>query len=473
MPNFNILSQRYATKEMNDIFSEIGKIRFERKFWIAVLKTQKLLGLDIPDEAIIAYEKAKEYIDLELIKQIELSRRHDVKARIEAFNIASGDYELIHMGMTSRDLTDNVEQMQIKMASQLIFGKYVAILKKFIERARLYDSIIFTARTHRQPAQLTLLGRRFAMWAEELLNALVDFEDFLQKYPLRGIKGPIGTQFDALSLLGDKKKVPVMERKIAEHLGFEKVIDAPGQVYSRSLDYKMASHLSLLSSACENFAKSIRLMSGHGLVTEGFVKGQVGSSAMPHKMNTRSSERISGFCQLLKMYSDGASRLSGDQWEEGDVSCSVVRRVIIPDVFYVSDGLTETTLTVLNEMGIYQNSIDREVETYLPFLVTTELLSEATKKGIGREKAHDIIKKYAVEGAKELRETDIEETDFIYRLGDDPEFPLDKDELLKILREKRRFIGNAKEQINSIVKKSKKLINKYSTEASYEPKPIL
>ena len=473
MPNINVLSLRYATKEMNDIFSEIGKIRFERKFWIAVLKTQKLLGLDIPDKAIIAYEKAKENIDLDLIKQIELERRHDVKARIEAFNIVSGEYELIHMGMTSRDLTDNVEQMQIRMASQLIFGKYVAILKKFIERARLYDSIIFTARTHRQPAQLTLLGRRFAMWAEELLNALVDFEDFILKYPLRGIKGPIGTQFDALSLLGDKKKVHVMERKIAEHLGFEKIIDAPGQVYSRSLDYKMASHLSLLSSACENFAKSIRLMSGHRLVTEGFVKGQVGSSSMPHKMNTRSSERISGFCQLLKMYSDGASRISGDQWEEGDVSCSVVRRVIIPDMFYVSDGLTETTLTVLNEMGIYQNSIDKEVDTYLPFLVTTKLLSEATKRGIGREKAHGIIKKYAVEGAKTLRETDVEETDFIHRLGDDPEFPLDKDEILKILEEKTRFIGNAKEQIDRIVKKSQKLIKKYSTEASYEPKRIL
>ena len=473
MPNPNVLSQRYATDEMNAIFSEKGRILLERDLWIAVLKAQKDLGLNIPDEAIEAYENAKTDIDLDLIKKIERETRHDVKAKIAAFNKAAGGYELIHRGMTSRDLTDNVEQMQVKKASKLIFGKYVSILRHFVDKAREYNSIILTARTHHQPAQPTLLGRRFAMWAEELYEALIDFERFIENYPLRGIKGPVGTQSDMLTLLGSAKKVSELERRIAEHLGFKKVLDAPGQVYPRSLDYRLASHLTALAAACENFAKGMRLMSGYELVTEGFKEGQVGSSAMPHKMNTRSSERICGFCELLKMYADGASRLSGDQWEEGDVSCSVVRRVIIPDMFYASDGLCETVLTVLNEMGVYPKVIAAEVERYLPFLSTAELLDAATKKGMGREEAHSLIRKYAVKEALRMRETGDFENRLPELLGDDERFPLSKDEIEQILKDKMHFVGRAKEQIQAAAEKAEKLISRYPSEAAYEPKPIL
>ncbi|MCK4520964.1 MAG: adenylosuccinate lyase, partial [Nanoarchaeota archaeon] len=374
MSNQNILSERYAAKPINDIFSERGKSIAERELWIAVMKSQKELGVDIPSEAIEKYEKAKDDIDLELIKSIETTTKHDVKAKIEAFVKAAGAGEHIHKGMTSRDLTDNVEQMQIKKASGIIFGKYVSVLRHMVDKAKEYKNIILTARTHHQAAQPTLLGRRFSMWAEELLSHLNGFESFTETYPLRGIKGPVGTQFDMLTLLGDDKKVAKLEKRVAEELGFKKVLDSTGQMYPRSLDYALVSNLALLSSACENFAKGIRLMSGYELVTEGFKEGQVGSSAMPHKMNTRSSERICSFSELLKMYADGASRLSGDQWEEGDVSCSALRRVIIPDSFYTSDGLCETTLTVLNNMGAYPAVIDKETDKYLPFLATTEIL---------------------------------------------------------------------------------------------------
>ena len=472
MPNLSVLSERYATDEINDIFSERGKILLERELWIAVLKAQRDSGLNIPAEAIDAYERAKENIDLNAIKEIEKKTRHDVKARIEAFNKVAG-YELIHLGMTSRDLTDNVEQMQIRKASKIIFGKYVSVLRHLVEKAQSYDSIVLTAETHHQAAQLTLLGRRFAMWAEELHEHLVDFERVIEDYPLRGIKGPVGTQFDMLVLLGSKEKVNRLESKIAEHLGFRIVMDAPGQIYPRSLDFEFISHLALLSAACENFANEMRLMSGQGFVTEGFKEGQVGSSSMPHKMNTRSSERICGFCNLLKMYADGASRLSGNQWEEGDVSDSVVRRVIIQDAIYVSDGLCETILTVLNEMKVYPAVIDAEVDKYLPLLATTELLDAAIKKGMSREKAYELIKKYAIKEVLRMRETWSSENNLAKLLGSDSESPLKEDEIRRMLEDRMHFVGNAREQIYSVKEKASGLIGKYPAEASYEPKPIL
>jgi adenylosuccinate lyase len=469
MPNINVLSQRYATDEVNDIFSEEGKVLLERALWIAVLKAQRDLGMGIPDKVITGYEQAKANVDLQEIKRIEKRTRHDVKAKIEAFNIAAGGYEFIHRGLTSRDVTDNVEQMQIKQAMQIIFGKYVSILRHFAEKAKEYDAIILTARTHHQAAQPTLLGRRFVMWAEELYRATIDFEAFLMDYPLRGIKGPVGTQLDMLNLL----KVRELEEKIAHYLEFQVVLDAPGQVYPRSLDLKLASHLVMLSSACENFAKGMRLMSGYELVTEGFKEGQVGSSAMPHKMNTRSSERVCGFSELLKMYMNGASRIAGDQWEEGDVSCSVMRRVIIPDMFYVSDGLCETMLTILNEMGIYSKTINAEVEKYLPFLATTELLSAAVQRGLGREQAHELLKNYAITEALNMRATGRSENRFLAELGESSEFPLTEAEIQTICNDRSRFIGNASQQILTVINKIHTLIAKYPDEAAYEPTAIL
>lgn len=475
MTNSNILSERYAGTEINSLFSEKGRILAERELWISVMKAQKKLGLNIPDEAIAKYEGAKENIDLLKIKEIEKTTKHDVKAKIEAFVEAAGAEEHIHKGMTSRDLTDNVDQLIVKKASKIIFGKYVSILKNLLEKSDEYKSIILTARTHHQPAQATLLGRRFSMWAEELRLGLTNLESTIEKYPLRGIKGPVGTQFDMLTLLKDKSKVDELESLIAQELEFNHILKSPGQVYPRSLDYNILSSLSNISSACENFAKGMRLMSGYELMTEGFKKGQVGSSAMPHKMNTRSSERICSLAELLKMYADGASRLSGDQWEEGDVSCSVIRRVILPDAFYTSDGLCETTLNVLSNMGAYPEVISKETDKYLPFLATTEILMTAINAGIGRETAHEIIKTYAVEEALKMKEGAYEPK-LIEKLSEDPIFikhNITKKDLENITSNKSHFIGNAYEQIAKVTEDSLPLLNKYSKEAEYKPGDIL
>jgi len=476
MANPNLLSERYATAPINALFFERGKTRAERELWIAVMKAQRELGVAIPAEEIAKFEAARESIDLDRIRSIERTTRHDVKAKIEAFVEAAGAAEHIHKGMTSRDLTDNVEQMQIRKAGQIVLGKGVSILRHLTDRSRAYQDVILTARTHHQPAQPTLLGRRFAMWAEELIGPLTAFERFLADYPLRGLKGPVGTQFDLLALLGSPEKVDELERRVARELGFSAVLDAPGQVYPRSLDFELVARLVSLASPCENFAKGMRLMSGYELVTEGFKEGQVGSSAMPHKMNTRSSERICGFAELLKMYADGASRLAGDQWEEGDVSCSVMRRVIIPDAFYTLDGLCETVLTVLNDLGAYPAVIRHETERYLPFLATTEMLSLAVKSGVGRETAHAIIKKHAVAEALRLRQTGDSDNRLVDWVSADPVFQaagLQAASFRAILSEMTHFVGRAQSQIEAVASKADAWVRKYPAEAAYEPGGIL
>jgi adenylosuccinate lyase len=304
---------------------------------------------------------------------------------------------------------------------------------------------------------------------------LANFETFIKNYPLRGIKGPVGTQFDMLELLGSMEKVKQLEKRVAEMLGFSKILDAPGQVYFRSLDYDLACRLSCLSTACGSFATTMRLMAGYELVTEGFIEGQVGSTAMPHKMNTRSSERICSFVEEMKSYVDATSRIAGNQWEEGDVFCSALRRVNIPDVFYASDGLCETVLTVLNEMGAYPIIISNEVDRYLPFMASTEILGIATEAGMGREEAHAIIKKYAVEEALKMRKEG-KPPELAKRLAEDPAFKeknITKERIEGILKDKEHFIGNARNQIIAVNEKAKIVIEKYKSESKYEPEEIL
>ncbi|MBS3144125.1 adenylosuccinate lyase [Candidatus Woesearchaeota archaeon] len=476
MVNTNVLSRRYATEPINVIFSEQGTIIAERDLWIAVMKAQRELGVDISAETIAKFEAAKHSIDLARILEIEKKTRHDVKARIQAFVEAAQAPEQIHLGMTSRDATDNVEQMQNKRAGKFILGKYVSVLRHLVDKSEQYAPIFLTARTHHQAAQLTSLGRRMSMWAEELYTHMHSFEHFLQGYPLRGIKGPVGTQFDMLTLLGSKEKVQKLEQRVAEQLGFTTVLDAPGQVYPRSLDYALVSHLAALGSAPQNFAIGMRLMAGYELVTEGFQEGQVGSTAMPHKMNTPGSERIWSLGELLKMYGDGASRLSGAQWEEGDVSCSALRRVVLPDAFYTSDGLCETTLTVLNKMGAYPRVIQKEIEHYLSFLATTEILTMAVKAGIGREQAHAVIKQHAVAEALAMREEG-KEPALAARLATDPLFQannITQASIEQLLQDTTHFIGNARDQIDRVrTKAHKHFFEPYAAEARYEPGKIL
>jgi len=343
-----------------------------------------------------------------------------------------------------------------------------------MDKADEYRDVVMVGRSHNQPAQLITLGKRISTYADESITHLESFESFIENYRLRGMKGPMGTQSDMLIILGNGEKVEELEHRVAEHLGFKSTLDSVGQVYPRSLDFDLISGLVKLSSAPGNYATNMRLMAGSELVTEGFQEGQVGSTAMPHKMNTRSSERINGFGTILDGYLAMASISPGRQWGEGDVSCSVVRRVAIPDSFYASDGLCETTLTVLDEMGIFPEVINAEVDRYLPFLATSEMLAMAVNAGIGREDAHKIIREYSVDEALRMRGG--VQPNLAHRLARDTLFieaGITEGRINDILMDKTHFIGNSLSQIDSVAERAEVLLSKYAKEASYEPEKIL
>ena len=468
----NVLANRYASAELVDLWSAETKIILERQLWIAVLKAQRDLGVDVPAEAIAAYENVIDKVDPESIANREKITRHDVKARIEEFNALAG-YEQVHKGMTSRDLTENVEQLQVYRSLELIRTKAITVALRITERAAEYDTLVMAGRSHNVAAQATTLGKRFASAAEELLVAIERIENLIERYPLRGIKGPMGTAQDMLDLMGgDETKLADLESRIATHLGFARVFDSVGQVYPRSLDFDALSALVQLGAGPSSLAHTIRLMAGNETVTEGFKEGQVGSSAMPHKMNARSCERVGGLQVILRGYLTMAADLSGQQWNEGDVFCSVIRRVALPDAFFAIDGMFETFLTVLAEFGAFPAMIDRELERYLPFLATTRILMAAVRAGVGRETAHEVIKENAVAVALNMRENGGEQ-DLIDRLAADDRLPLTKQQLDDALADRHAFIGAAESQTHRVIDRVRALVAQYPQAADYVPGEIL
>jgi adenylosuccinate lyase len=473
----DVLAHRYASAEMAELWSPTYKVVLERQLWVAVLRAQRDLGVDVPPDAIAAYEavltQGAAAVDLASIEARERVTRHDVKARIEEFAALAG-HEHIHKALTSRDVTENVEQQQIRLALGIVRTKVLAVLARLARRAAEFDALVVVGRTHNVPAQATTLGKRFATVADELLVATARLDDLLERYPLRGIKGPVGTAQDMLDLLGgDEAALAELERRVASGLGFASVLTSVGQVYPRSLDVDVLSCLVQLAAAPSNLATSIRLMAGAELVTEGFRPGQVGSSAMPHKMNTRSAERINGLNVVLHGYAAMIAELAGMQWAEGDVSCSVVRRVALPDAFFALDGLLETSLTVLDDFGAYPAVIERELDRYLPFLATTKVLVAAVRAGVGRETAHEVIREHAVAVAVQMREQGIEGNDLLARLGADPRLHLDAAGAATLLADRLSFAGAARSQVAAVVAQVEKLLAGTPEAAGYRPGPIL
>ncbi|WP_460365017.1 adenylosuccinate lyase [Actinocorallia lasiicapitis] len=469
----NVLAGRYASPDLAVLWSPEHKVVLERRLWLAVLRAQAALGIDVPEAALADYERVLDTVDLGSIAAREKITRHDVKARIEEFNALAG-HEHVHKGMTSRDLTENVEQLQIRLSLEHARDRVVAVLARLGSLSAQYGETVMAGRSHNVAAQATTLGKRFATAADELLAAFARLEDLIARYPLRGIKGPVGTAQDMLDLLGgDSAKLEDLESRVAEFLGFGSAFTSVGQVYPRSLDYDVLSALVQLAAAPSSLAKTIRLMAGHELVTEGFKEGQVGSSAMPHKMNTRSCERVNGLMVILRGYSSMTAELAGDQWNEGDVSCSVVRRVALPDAFFAFDGLIETFLTVLDEFGAFPAVIGRELDRYLPFLATTKVLMAAVKAGVGREEAHEVIKEHAVASALAMREQGTAGNQLLDRLAADDRLPLDRAALDALMADRLSFTGAAAAQVATVVAHIDTLTKRYPSAAAYTPGAIL
>jgi len=467
----NVLATRYASPELVALWSPENKVKLERELWVAVLKAQRELGVEVPDGVVEDYERVLGQVDLAGIAERERVTRHDVKARIEEFNALAG-HEHVHKGMTSRDLTENVEQLQVRRSLELVRSRVVAVLARLAALATEHAELVMAGRSHNVAAQATTLGKRFATTADELLVAFERLDDLIGRYPLRGIKGPVGTAQDMLDLLGSPETLAELENRIAGHLGFARTFTSVGQVYPRSLDFDVLSALVQLAAAPSSLAKTIRLMAGHELVTEGFKPGQVGSSAMPHKMNTRSCERVNGLAVVLRGYLSMTGELAGDQWNEGDVSDSVVRRVALPDAFFALDGLLETLLTVLDEFGAFPAVVARELERYLPFLATTKVLMASVRAGVGRETAHEAIKEHAVAVALSMREKGAD-NDVLDRLAADERLPLDRAELDRLLADRISFTGVAPAQVAAVVARVEEVLTRFPEASKYVPQPIL
>ena len=302
--------------------------------------------------------------------------------------------------------------------------------------------------------------------------ALCRLDHLVENYSMRGIQGAVGTSLDQLELLdGDEKKVHTLNELVLEHFDLDSLINSVGQIYPRSIDLETVKTLIAISSGISSFAKTLRLMAGQDLATEGFQQGQTGSSAMPHKMNARTSERICGFHHVLNGYGAMLTGISGDQWNEGDVSCSVVRRVALPGAFFAVDGQLEATLTVFKEMGFYEARIKEELQHNLPFLASTVLLMKAVQNGGGREDMHLAIKEHAVPEKLQKGKSNVNE--FALRIAEDQRIPLSLKEINAVLNVPANFTASAPEQAEKFANSVEKWVIKFPEAKEILPKELL
>ena len=461
----NVLAARYASERMRAVWSPERRVVLERRLWLAVLEAQRRLGLAVDAGVVEAYESVVDVVDLESIAAREAVTRHDVKARIDEFCALAG-HEQIHLGMTSRDLTENTEQLQILESLNVIRDDLVAVITRLADLAECHASTPMVARTHNVAAQATTLGKRFADAATETMLGFTRIDELLRRYPLRGIKGPVGTRLDQLDLLGSVEAVDELERLVAQHLGFEQVLDATGQTYPRSLDLDVVAALVQAVSGPASWATTIRLMAGQGLASEGFRAGQVASSAMPHKANARSSERVGALRIVLDGHLTMAASLAGRQWNEGDVSCSAARRVMLPDAFCAADGLLHTALGVLEELQIDESALIDEFERFVPALATTRLLTALVRAGMGREAALEVLAEPTRRAAQQAGGGDSVDLDgLLDQLAADHRVSLDRCDLSRLVAEPGQFAGTASGQAALVVASARQVAARHPAAA--------
>ena len=462
----NVLAGRYASERMRALWSPELRVVLERRLWLAVLEAQRKLGLDVDQSVVDAYEAVVEVVDLESIAVREAVTRHDVKARIDEFCALAG-HESIHLGMTSRDVTENTEQLLVRDSLAVIRDDLVAVIARLADLAEAHASTVMVARTHNVAAQATTLGKRFADVAAETMLGYTRVAELLDRYPLRGIKGPVGTRLDQLDLLGSTEAVDEFESLVAGYLGFDRLLDASGQIYPRSLDLDVVAALVQAVSGPASLATTVRLMAGHGLASEGFRDGQVGSSAMPHKANARSSERIGALKVVLDGHLSMAASLAGRQWNEGDVSCSAVRRVMLPDAFCAADGLLHTALGVLEELQIDGDALADEFERFLPLLATTRLLGALVQAGMGREAAHAVLAEPARRAAQQAGGHESVDLDgLLDQVVADDQVPLSRGDLAGIMSEPEHFAGTAPELTTRVVNSARLVVDRHPEAAA-------
>lgn len=455
------LSTRYASDEMQFLFSSNHKFRLWRRLWIALAKAEKELGLDITDAQIAEMEQYKDDINYDVAEAREKQVRHDVMSHVYAFGQqATKAAPIMHLGATSCYVTDNTDLIILREASQLLLHKAAQVLVNLSAFAEHYKSVPALAYTHLQPAQLTTLGKRATLWMNELAMDMEQLQFQIDQLALRGAKGTTGSQASFLELFdGDSAKVQALDEKIAKAFGFERLIPVCGQTYSRKIDSFFLFALSGIAQSASKFANDLRLLQSFEEVEEPFQKDQIGSSAMPYKRNPMRAERMTALARYVMVDALNPSVTAATQWMERTLDDSANKRIAVAEAFLATDAILNIYMNVTENMTVYEPVVHHRVMEKLPFMATENIMMESVKRGGNRQVLHEIIRVHSHAAARAVKEGG--KNDLIRRLADEPKIPMTEEEIRNHL-DPVAYIGRCPEQVDAFLKNvAEPLIHRY------------
>ena len=441
------LSSRYASPEMLYLFSADKKFTTWRRLWIALARAEMELGLPITQAQIDELEAHKDEIDYEAAARYERQLRHDVMAHIHAYgDQCPNAMPIIHLGATSCYVGDNTDVILMKEGLELLRGKLVNLIDRLTKFAMEYRGLPTLGFTHFQPAQLTTVGKRAALWANELVMDLEELNHRIDSLQFRGVKGTTGTQASFLELFGgDHEKVRRLEKKVSAEMGFEKVVPVCGQTYSRKMDANVLATLSAIAQSAGKFATDLRLLSHLKELEEPFQDKQIGSSAMPYKRNPMRCERICSLARYVIADAINPAFTAYNQWFERTLDDSANKRISIPEAFLAVDAILQIYLNVTDGLKVYPKVIERRLREELPFMATENIMMDAVKRGGNRQELHERIRVHSVAAGRVVKEEG-GQNDLIDRIAADPAFGLTKEEILAHM-DPKAYIGRCEAQV--------------------------
>ena len=445
------LSGRYASLEMQEIFSPSFKFKTWRKLWIALAESEKELGLPISEEQIAELKENAENINYEEAKKREKEVRHDVMSHVYAYGLQCPKAKgIIHLGATSCYVGDNTDLLTVREGLKLIRKKLLNCMKALSDFAMEYRALPMLGYTHFQAAQPVTLGKRASLWLHDLYLDFTEVEECISSLKLLGCKGTTGTQASFLELFeGNHEKCKELDRKIAKKMGFSAVYHVSGQTYSRKVDFKVLSVLSGIAQSAHKFSNDLRLLQHLKEVEEPFEKKQIGSSAMAYKRNPMRSERMAALSNFLMAEGMNPGITASTQWFERTLDDSANKRLSIPEAFLSCDGILDLYYNIVCNLVVYPKMIAKHLQEELPFMATENILMDAVKKGGDRQELHERIRTLSMEAGRRVKEEGLE-NDLLERIVQDDAFPLNEEDVKKLMRGEL-YIGRAKEQVEEFV----------------------
>ncbi len=444
-------STRYASSEMQQIFSENFKFRTWRRLWISLAKAEQKLGLDITDEQIAQLEQFKDDINYEVAEERERLVRHDVMSHVYAYGKQCPKAEpIIHLGATSCYVCDNTDVIILREASQIVLKKAAQVVKNLSAFAEEYKGLPCLAYTHLQPAQLTTVGKRATLWIYELIQDIENLEYQLSNLKLLGSKGTTGTQASFVELFGgDHAKIKELERLIADDMGFEGCVAVSGQTYSRKTDSYFLAVLSGFAQSAYKFSNDLRILQSFEEMEEPFEKNQIGSSAMPYKRNPMRSERISSLARYVIADYINPAMTAGTQWFERTLDDSANKRISVAEAFLAIDSILNIYINVTAGLVVYDKVVTRRVMEKLPFMATENIMMESVKRGGNRQELHEALRVHSHAAAAKVK-LEGGANDLIDRIAEDPIFPLNKEDIVEHL-DPKLYVGRSVKQVDEFL----------------------